>query len=335
MTQRKRAAAAAAALLIGITGTIAYQQLRAPGGKARQVRVDPARGSATPSTATAGGDATSRPANPAWRERFDAVYLLTDGETLKRIPPPFIPERADFNRSQGFHCLDEKYPDRNAVIFVQDARGVKRDYSIIGGAYSVKSLFSDIVKVSPQQVELPLAVMKLEPPGDWVYRAASTTDQRMAALAQALASITGKPLELVRAPREREVVVVSGKFKYQPLPGMRERAKGERTIHLFLGKPNLDDPEGVGGGGGLRHALEEVSDVSGYGIVYETGVDNVAGVRWRQHDSFLVEEETRGEKPMPEEKMDELLGNLAKQTSLDLKRERRTVEMWVMKSTAL
>src|SRR5687768_299450 len=142
MTQRKRAAAAvaAAALLIGIVGTIAYQQLRTPGGKPRQVRVDPAA-PAAPTTA-AGGGSTSLPANPAWRERFDAVYLLKAGEAVKRIPPPFIPERADFNRSQGFDYVDEQYPDRNAVIFVQDARGVRRDRSTIGGAYSVKSLFS-------------------------------------------------------------------------------------------------------------------------------------------------------------------------------------------------
>jgi hypothetical protein len=38
------------------------------------------------------------PADPAWRLLFDSIYSLQDGQTLRYVPPPFIPQRADFWR---------------------------------------------------------------------------------------------------------------------------------------------------------------------------------------------------------------------------------------------
>ena len=44
--------------------------------------------------------ADSPPAQDGWRARFEAVYLLDDGELVKHIRPPFIPERTTFYRNE-------------------------------------------------------------------------------------------------------------------------------------------------------------------------------------------------------------------------------------------
>ena len=33
---------------------------------------------------------------PAWRDRFDQHYALADGQILKRVGPPYPPERSDY-----------------------------------------------------------------------------------------------------------------------------------------------------------------------------------------------------------------------------------------------
>ncbi|MEA2734673.1 MAG: hypothetical protein QOE14_1124, partial [Humisphaera sp.] len=111
------AVSVAAVMLVGVTGTIAYQTLRTPGGKSRQVRVDPATTTQAPSTATV-VVTFNTPVDLAARTRFDQRYMLAPGETIKRVPPPFMPERLTFYRmtaGQGQVDAIPKGPDAMVI----------------------------------------------------------------------------------------------------------------------------------------------------------------------------------------------------------------------------
>src|SRR5437773_46136 len=76
----RTATPSACVVLLGISGTIAYQQIAGPGSKTRHVQVQP-------------------PAAPApapvlnWMAQLHAVYDLADGEVLKHVAAPFINDR--------------------------------------------------------------------------------------------------------------------------------------------------------------------------------------------------------------------------------------------------
>lgn len=181
------AASVAAAVLVGFTGTLAYQQFRTPGGKSRQVRVDPAA-AALPAVAPRQTiDATA-----PWRQRFDEVYMLAPGEALKRVAPPFIPERLQFYLATVGRAAEVIPRGADAIILTHDASGVRGRRWQFGRPFNVEEVLRNVVEISPQDVDLPPAAKNLELPGDFVYRPAATPEQRMAAFARVLSSATGR-----------------------------------------------------------------------------------------------------------------------------------------------
>jgi len=320
---RKRAAAlAVGAILVIAVGAVAYQQLRTRGGKTRQVRV------------TAGTAATQPATVQAWRSRFDSVYRLGPNEVLKLVPPPWIPERFEFHRER---ISESNTTGATALIISEDARGKLAVASSMvgfggdtGGGYTVSDILSDLI-VPPQEVDLPPTILKTVLRGDIVYRSSSSLQERLPALMQVIAPIVGRRIELVRRPVERDVIIVSGKFKLQPLADAPSY-EGRPTIHLFVraGEP-ASLPSGVGGGtAAIRTILDEVGDITGYPIVYDNPLGSGLRVNWRQQES-VVEMQEKRIGPADAAEVDALLANVAKQTSLELKRGRRTIEMWTPK----
>src|SRR5437762_2077522 len=88
-----------AIILLAIVGVIAFQMFTTPGGRGRQVKVDP---SLAPPAFDPTGRAPAIPAKPEseWLPKFKQVYALDTGQVMKRIPKPFIPERLEFYRAR-------------------------------------------------------------------------------------------------------------------------------------------------------------------------------------------------------------------------------------------
>jgi hypothetical protein len=310
-------------ILVVAVATVLFQQFRTPGAKTRQVRV---------STVAATQPATDE----AWRGRFESVYRLKPDEVVKLVPPPWIPERLEFHRDR---ISKDNTTGATALMIVQERNGTLRIASSLvgfggdtGGGYSVSDALGDIVGLSPQEVDLPFALMRTPMRGDWVYRTDVPAEQRLAALMKVIApAAAGQTYELVRRPVERDVIVVSGKFKLQPLPGV-PNYEGGPTIHLFVrdGEP-ASLPSGVGGGtAGIRTVLKQLSDITGYPVVFDSPMAGGVRVNWRQQES-VVEMADKRVGPADAAEVDALLANVAKQTSLELKRGKRVVEMWAPK----
>jgi hypothetical protein len=311
--------------LLGVVVAITSMQITTPSGKPRQMRVAPAAGATT-----------SRTADAAWHERFDAVYKLAPGEGIKIVPPPWIAERLPFHRDR----ISENNTTGAIALLIEQQRNGSLHVasSLVGlpgvtdGGYSVGDALADIVGIPAEEVDLPAALLKTQVRGDWVYRNDLPPELRLAALMKVIAPLAGgRTYELVRRPQEREVIVVSGKFKFQPLPGATDD-EGKPAIHLFVrdGEP-ATMPSGVGGGAaGIRTVLKQLSEITGYPVVFDTPLTNDMRVSWRQQESVVQMEEKRTG-PADAAEVDALLVNVAKQTSLELKRGRRTVEMWAPK----
>lgn len=321
------AVAVVAVVVVGVTGTIAYQHIATPSGKPRQVKVDAASTVAPP----AGDfDVAALTRNPNWRAVFDQRYALQPGEVIKRVAPPFIPERLDFYLNTVGRGQAEAIPrGADAIILHQAGSSPAGHTWRFGGAFDVGDLLRSVAGVSPQEVDLPVEVKRRELPGDWVVRGGAPVEQRMAALATLISRATTRPIApLVRTPRERDVIVVGGTYAYRPLASGTTRPQRGQMVHLFVG--DLESGRNRGGGGaGLENAFERVSDLTGYPIVYDTSLKARASVSYHHHPSLAAFEEARRTADVaPAPLVDELLANLAKQTSLTITRERRTIPIW-------
>src|SRR6185503_15592283 len=99
-----------AVVLLLVVGVIAFQMLSGPGGKSRQVKVDPE------SQARASGAAGRAPAVPArpeseWMPQFKSAYALADGQMLRHVPKPWIPQRIEFYRSNMHAAQVQAIPE--------------------------------------------------------------------------------------------------------------------------------------------------------------------------------------------------------------------------------
>src|SRR5262249_12826051 len=67
--------------------------------------------------APSGAQANAAAPADDWQARFNAVYNLKDGEDLKLIPPPFIPERLAYYRSVQPTPIPGLASDPSSFIF--------------------------------------------------------------------------------------------------------------------------------------------------------------------------------------------------------------------------
>lgn len=144
-----------------------------------------ARQAGTP-PALAAPTTSSKPASaPDPQADFNAVYSLKPDEVLKRIPPPYLPLRAEVVLKPLF--ADGKLPQRDlsnfgSIVFywVPPGKPVRRVYSTfestVGGA------ISDGLNLPQYRVEIPAAIRNQTLPGDWVVRMSAPPELRQHAL---------------------------------------------------------------------------------------------------------------------------------------------------------
>ncbi|MEA2708981.1 MAG: hypothetical protein QOF78_1582 [Phycisphaerales bacterium] len=321
------AASVAAVLLIGVTGTITYKTISTPGGSPRQVRVAPADAAVETPVPT-------QPANPNWQAAFESVYLLKPNEIVKRVPRPWIAERFDYYRTNSTPTQVNLTPKGPDVFVVEqfgtgpaNAAGLRMRMMTFGGSgKDVRDLLRDVVGVSPEEVDLPASVKSTPLHGDWVVRAGSTIEARMTAFASVMSQVLGRTYQFKLEPREREAIVITGTYAFHPLPDTEQQPGG--TMYLTV-KPPARKPGFYAAGGSAAQAFERVGALTGLPIIFETKLPEPGrGVQnWRIDVS--ANPYLGGGKPMDAATIDALLANVAKQTSLVLKREKRVVPTWV------
>ncbi len=249
-------------------------------------------------------------------ERWRQLYRLEDGEVLKRIPPPFMPERLVRYRreSPGQAEAIPRGPDR--MTFHWD--GALTNWTTgFGSGNDVAWALRYAVRLSRNEYEAPEELLAIELPGDWVVRPEAPKEQLLEALVQIMSVEAGERISADLHDVEREVIVARGEYKFQPSPAKF----GKDSIHLY--SDTLSKDGGAGGGSGtLEKLFKWVGDRTGATLIDETESSDVK-LSWYNHRSTsrkaLTDDPAR---------LDQLLENLEKQTGLEFKTETRSVRIW-------
>ncbi len=258
------------------------------------------------------------PASP-WKRRFQKVYRLEEGQVLRRIAPPFIPERGEYYRhEESFQAsLIRRPPDR--FIFHWNGKLKSWGYGFTDDL-SLKSVLHHALNLESSEYDGPKEILSLDLLGDWIVRHEAPIEEKLQALEQIVADDLGQSIRFELRGVERDVIVARGEYEFHPEPN----AYNDTSVHIFA--DILDPNEGAGGGtGDLIKFLRWVGNRVGMPFINETRTPDEVRLNWGNHRSSKLQDVPEPERST---KLDMVLTNLGKQTSLTFTKERRKVGVW-------
>jgi peroxiredoxin len=273
-------------------------------------------------------DVSIKPELATWRQRFNKVYFLEDGQVLKRIAPPFIPEREDYYKEEESSQYSHIQRPPDFFTFHWDGELKRWGYGFGSGERPLKSVLSSNLSMNKNSYEGPEELLEVEVPGDWIVRKDTSEEQKLRALEQILAKEIGRNVRFVKRTVERKAIVATGIFKYHRLPV----AKDDRYILMFSG----DFVEESRGGGGTADSVHEFLEAVGnrvnMPVIDQTEQLGELQIPYRHYRSaYLSRIEDPAEK---EKKLIQLLDNISRQTNLQFRVEMQPVEKWFVTEEA-
>jgi hypothetical protein len=150
------------------------------------------------------------------KQRFDEVYCLNRGEFIRYIPEPIIPER-----NQYLKIIDRNTNDGDAFFFHMVAGEVDWRLSSLKGQMSLSTLIECVTNMDQYRIKGDKKLLQMQIRGDWVMRpdAPINSTDRMIALNKILHQQFGFKIAFDLSMENREVIIVTGRYKFHPLPG--------------------------------------------------------------------------------------------------------------------
>lgn len=293
-----------------LIAAVTYHQMAQTSPAPKQAAKPTAAATQTP-TPAAQEPAASGP------EAFDALYRLDDDQVLKRIAPPFLPERDDYYRSrEPAQVKAAGLPD--FIAFHWNGKLIQRSagFSNGKGIYPLSGLLCDCGLAS-YEFEGPKDLLDANIAGDWLIREGARRDAVLQALSDTLKDDLGRDIRFAKGQVEREVIVARGQYAFHPIPGNQ---LDPRNIHVYA--ENLD--QRTGGYGGFNGFLEDLGKGVGLRVIDEPKTPLSVTAGWSIHsDARSV-----GSFSAEPAKLSKILDNLSKQTSLTFTVEKRLVDVW-------
>jgi hypothetical protein len=255
---------------------------------------------------------------PAWRRRFDDHYALPEGEVLKHIGPPYPPERLDFAFYNSPGGGDD--PSRT-YVFHWDGR--LRSWGSAGSDRLRDDVLAFALGFRRAEIEGPRELLEMSVPGDWTVRQGASKPDLLKALETILGTDSSRRVRFRPQEAERDVIVATGRYQFHPL-GDRP---GEHALHL--GTEALPPRDGGGGSGTLAEMLDWLGDRINLIVVNESDAPGNLSLQWRDHLADKTAE-ISAHTDAGWALLDQVLGNLTRQTELTFRRERRTVKFWIV-----
>jgi hypothetical protein len=264
-------------------------------------------------------DKSDKPADtPEWQAKFEETYRLADGQNAKFLSRPFIPERDAYHAKH--HPQIANHPGQYTFRYTKDGKLAQNRWSSISGDVASALRVADI---NPVNLEGTRDVFDLPVEGDWIFRSGAPREAVLADVQRELTQAMDGRVKIEPVRVEKDVIVARGKYAQKPLENPAPREPND--VHLFTDV--LDTEEGSGGGTGkLAELLRHVGEMVNQQLINETDAHK-GDVSW-------VNNRSAHDAAKSPEQRDLLLKNLAAQTSLDFKVERRTVDAWKVTDTS-
>jgi RNA polymerase sigma factor (sigma-70 family) len=298
-TQTKVAVGALAAVIaVGIATPVLLQQREAP---------------AQPVPATPQSD---------WKAKVNSVYGLADNELVKRVLPPFIPERDNVLQSLRLGGRDRAAMTRiDTILFTFNQQDVRMSLGHMD-SFDVGDVLNKVLDIWPQDTDIDRPLLATRAPGDWVVRDGSAPAKRLDGVMRHLADIVGAGMTLTSEQMEREVIVVRGALKYTEPLKPKELFP---TLHLYPGTKRPAQAWNLSVAQKPAEMLQQVGEILARPMIVEADLADgkAAGIA-----SYKLADFRRSVQIPDGALVDDVLTNLTKQTSLQFSREKRTVPTW-------
>jgi hypothetical protein len=259
-----------------------------------------------------------------WRQRFEAAYRLNDGEVLKHIAPPFIPERAEYYHREEALSTQAKYAPEPpaAFMFGQDGPSLHYTQATFGAAVMrLLDVTRDLFGIGRQNLEGPEELQDLALNGDWTVRAGTDRAQLLRALEAIIQRETGRSIKIEPRQVERTVLVARGGL----LPAFRAQQGNGRQSQIDIYAEQKNAKEVSQGGGTARQFLDWIGDALNLRVVNEISPETQSvRLNWRIYSD--AEEWHMGDRR--DELLGKVLDNITQQTGITFTPETRMVEVW-------
>jgi hypothetical protein len=266
--------------------------------------------------------------NENWREKFNETYRMDEGEALKRIAPPYIPERKIYYQKE--EPQQAKYIADPPTYFHFRWTGSSFDSAGYGfmstAGLSVRGVLQNILGLQSYEYQVPKSAESFVLKGDWMVDATMEIEPKLQKLCDIIREAKGPSLKFVQKEMEEPVVVAKGTFTFHPV----DDAYDATSIHLFIDKSDKDEGSG-GGSGDVAKFLRMLGDRVGMQVIDEVEEEGrPKNVSWAHHSSTNFKNLAGfPDGPKKMEKIQKLLDIVSKQTDLKLTIEKRKTTMWV------
>jgi hypothetical protein len=257
-----------------------------------------------------------------WRQEFHRVYRLEDGQVVKRIAPPFVPQRMEYYRQSNPDQAKAIPAGPDVMRFRWSGQLGDAGMMFGNGRPQLQHVLRSL-GFQRYEYDGPDELLKFVVAGDWIVRDGSGPQERITALEQILRDQVNAPIYFQQRTVEREVIVARGSYRFHASDDVQPSDR--RSVNIYA--DTADQTEGGGGGSGtFPRMLEWIGDRLNVPVVDETDSPAPVRVSWRNHQSSYL-----GKLPDSPQKwatVDLVLAHLAQQTSLQFTRERRAIAVW-------
>jgi hypothetical protein len=267
--------------------------------------------------------------------RFYEVYSLGPQESVRLVSAPFMPERLTYQRwaEPGPRVRASRTP--NGVILHQQGEKLLLWGQHHGKPPNLAFQLRSVTELDRPHIEGDQQLLGRTLRADVVVRPGAPGHQVVGEFQTALEGI-GWPVRLDLQRVERDVLIASGQYNYQPLPRwaayLHGRSPAIDVVEIFGSRPRQELDRGGGGGGDFEEFLDWVGDYVGNPVVAEgiTGVPE--SIQWRNGPRLQEPGKGRSD-PLPPGEAALVLRHLTEQTGLTFREGTRPVPILFVEST--
>jgi hypothetical protein len=264
---------------------------------------------------------------PGWRERFDKLYSLDEGEVLRWVRTPFIPERQIYATQELDYYFSStgNPPPPGYLYFWQNGKLYNWTLAMFQCdlALVLHSMGLNRYEYSDRSEKL----VRLKLGGDWIERKNAPMEDKLSALEKILEDELGRKIRFEKRKVNRDGIIVRGQYKRVLL----ENVERPDNIYIYTDlHTDIPGPEPINGGGNgsVAKMIERVGSRFNRPVVFETEDLPDITVSWHNSQSYGLATANAKTSEEKQQILDSVLENLSRQTSLQFEYGQCEQDVW-------